>query len=98
MTSVPGIRTSRPVAPNCTGRPEPDIAQHVRRPILVQPEIQLKKPHSQYNLYQECGFLYWISGCRLTGSSQKHVRAQWWCTAGTCTVNPGSAIYHVSTR
>eukprot|EP00961_Rhodomonas_salina_P036988 497401-Rhodomonas_salina.1 len=32
----------------------------------VHPEIQHKKPHCQYSLYQECGFLYSIS-CRLMG-------------------------------
>eukprot|EP00961_Rhodomonas_salina_P187185 2527461-Rhodomonas_salina.2 len=29
----------------------------------LHPEIQYKKPHFQYNLYQDCGFLYWISEC-----------------------------------
>eukprot|EP00961_Rhodomonas_salina_P181441 2448888-Rhodomonas_salina.2 len=31
---------------------------------LVRPEIQYKKPKFQHNLYQECGFLHWISGSR----------------------------------
>eukprot|EP00961_Rhodomonas_salina_P205320 2771821-Rhodomonas_salina.4 len=29
----------------------------------LHPEIKYKKPHFQYNLHQECGFLYLISGC-----------------------------------
>eukprot|EP00961_Rhodomonas_salina_P226307 3059539-Rhodomonas_salina.1 len=31
--------------------------------LHLHPGIQYKKPHFQYNLYQECGFLSWISGC-----------------------------------
>eukprot|EP00961_Rhodomonas_salina_P128253 1728229-Rhodomonas_salina.2 len=30
----------------------------------VHCEIKCKKPHFQYNSYQECGFLSLISGCR----------------------------------
>eukprot|EP00961_Rhodomonas_salina_P149281 2008999-Rhodomonas_salina.1 len=30
---------------------------------LVHPEIKYKKLQSWYNMYQECGFLYLISGC-----------------------------------
>eukprot|EP00961_Rhodomonas_salina_P103220 1388448-Rhodomonas_salina.1 len=31
----------------------------------LQAEIKHKKPQFQYNLYQECGFSYWMSGCKL---------------------------------
>eukprot|EP00961_Rhodomonas_salina_P125206 1687014-Rhodomonas_salina.1 len=30
----------------------------------VHSEIKYKKLHSWYNLYGNCGFLFWISGCR----------------------------------
>eukprot|EP00961_Rhodomonas_salina_P206585 2789039-Rhodomonas_salina.1 len=30
----------------------------------LHPQIKCKKPLFQYNLYQECGFLCFISGCR----------------------------------
>eukprot|EP00961_Rhodomonas_salina_P173010 2332883-Rhodomonas_salina.4 len=30
--------------------------------MSVHPEIQDKKPQFQHNMYQECGFLYLISG------------------------------------
>eukprot|EP00961_Rhodomonas_salina_P256267 3463302-Rhodomonas_salina.2 len=32
-------------------------------PDSVHPEIKYKKPQCQYNLCQECGFLYLISHC-----------------------------------
>eukprot|EP00961_Rhodomonas_salina_P141497 1905295-Rhodomonas_salina.1 len=35
----------------------------VERRYRTHPEIQYKKPQLQYNLYQECGFLYGVSGC-----------------------------------
>eukprot|EP00961_Rhodomonas_salina_P207136 2795895-Rhodomonas_salina.1 len=43
----------------CASLSEPCLA----RCKLLQPEIQYKKPHFQYNLYQECAFLCLISGC-----------------------------------
>eukprot|EP00961_Rhodomonas_salina_P288425 3897779-Rhodomonas_salina.2 len=39
--------------------PPQDLGHHPRR----YPEIKYKKPHFQYNLYQECGFLCLISHC-----------------------------------
>eukprot|EP00961_Rhodomonas_salina_P015478 207769-Rhodomonas_salina.1 len=30
---------------------------------VIHPEIEYKKPHFQYYLFQECGFLCLISGC-----------------------------------
>eukprot|EP00961_Rhodomonas_salina_P205641 2775802-Rhodomonas_salina.1 len=30
----------------------------------LDPKVQDKKPQFQYNLYQECGFLCLVSGCR----------------------------------
>eukprot|EP00961_Rhodomonas_salina_P029389 396351-Rhodomonas_salina.2 len=32
-------------------------------PIYLHPETQHQKPYFQYNLYHECGFLYFISRC-----------------------------------
>eukprot|EP00961_Rhodomonas_salina_P162062 2183118-Rhodomonas_salina.4 len=37
--------------------------------LLVHPEFQHKKPQFQYNSYQECGFLYLISGLLATRSA-----------------------------
>eukprot|EP00961_Rhodomonas_salina_P169858 2288810-Rhodomonas_salina.1 len=31
----------------------------------LPPEVTYKKPQFQHNLYQECGFLHLISGCRV---------------------------------
>eukprot|EP00961_Rhodomonas_salina_P150037 2020263-Rhodomonas_salina.1 len=51
-------------------------SDHVRPEYLlvlvpVHLEIQHKKPHFQHKLYQECGFLYWISG-RSSSTSGSH--------------------------
>eukprot|EP00961_Rhodomonas_salina_P129118 1739354-Rhodomonas_salina.6 len=35
---------------------------------IIHPEIQYEKPQCQYNLCQECGFLYSISQCRERGA------------------------------
>eukprot|EP00961_Rhodomonas_salina_P222623 3010590-Rhodomonas_salina.1 len=43
--------------------PTPEVPPSYRPTRALHPEIQYKKPLFQYNLYQECGFLHWISGC-----------------------------------
>eukprot|EP00961_Rhodomonas_salina_P126557 1705626-Rhodomonas_salina.1 len=42
----------------------------------LHPEIQYKKPQSQYALYQECGFLCSISHCRRYAISTGHAVAR----------------------
>eukprot|EP00961_Rhodomonas_salina_P285449 3857247-Rhodomonas_salina.2 len=37
--------------------------RHCDGAVGLHPEIQYKKPHFQYILYQECGFLSLILGC-----------------------------------
>eukprot|EP00961_Rhodomonas_salina_P252384 3411378-Rhodomonas_salina.2 len=41
----------------------------------LHPEIKYKKPHFQDKLYQECGFLFFISGCRVQLESESSKRA-----------------------
>eukprot|EP00961_Rhodomonas_salina_P063244 849879-Rhodomonas_salina.1 len=42
----------------------------------VHPEIKYKKPPFQYDLCQECGFLYLISGCKGIGHLSKRTQAK----------------------
>eukprot|EP00961_Rhodomonas_salina_P241560 3263343-Rhodomonas_salina.2 len=40
---------------------------------------QIKKPHSQYNLYPQCGFLYLISHCTRNPSSDTTISQRFAC-------------------
>eukprot|EP00961_Rhodomonas_salina_P200646 2706734-Rhodomonas_salina.2 len=48
------------------GEAEASCERSFRSATSLRLETQYKKLHFQYNLYQECGFLYLISGCMLT--------------------------------
>eukprot|EP00961_Rhodomonas_salina_P119039 1602117-Rhodomonas_salina.8 len=65
-SSIGNTRTARWIAAHAVSVPY-NIQQHMLAQYTghsVQPEIQDKKPQFPYTLYQECGFLYLISGCR----------------------------------
>eukprot|EP00961_Rhodomonas_salina_P132761 1787392-Rhodomonas_salina.1 len=58
-----------------------------RCPIALHPEIEYKKPHFQYNLYQGCGFLHSISNC-----TRLPVCDAWYSRSVGCYAMPGTHV------